>query len=241
MFLPTKVHRPSPHQGPTRRLTWVKRVDESWGQDVQQRHWFERPCCHQNIQEQVWQQSRPSRFRNPTENPKTCKIVSKAHFVHPCSVFPTVCHTLQVNKKRWGKGMAKIARSMIRIRFLRRSTRMRKCLHSSRKWNQEPAAFFCLWLWMYAHIILASTNTASSEIISWFFLSLTTHTSPVQESILLLGHPSFCDYKINLHQNISLTSPCLHIAFHYSTIYQILGIFRRVRFHSMSIDNEKGG
>ena len=120
--------------------------------------------------------------------------------------------------------MAKIARSMIRIRFLRRITRIRKCLHTSRKWNQEPAAFYCLWLWMYAYILLASASTASSEIIwnNWFFHSLTTHTSPVQESILLLGHPSFCDYTINLHlQNVSLTSPCLHIAFHYSTIYQM--------------------
>ncbi len=128
MFLPTKVHQRSPHQGPPRRLTWVKRVDESWGPDVQQRHWLERRCCHQNIQKEVWQQSRPSMFRNPTENQKNVQDSQQSTFRSPfCCVFPTVCHTLQANEKEMRKRrMAKIARSMIRIRMMRRNTRIRK-------------------------------------------------------------------------------------------------------------------
>lgn len=183
-----------------------------------------------------------NQVQESNREPKNVQDSEQSTFCSPLFCFPNSLPYPPGKQKEMRKGrMAKIARSMIRIRFLRRITRIRKCLHTSRKWKQEPAAFYCLWPWMYAHIILASTNRASSEIISWFFVSLTTHTSPVQESILLLGHPSFCDYKINLHQNISLNSPCLHIAFHCSTIYQILGIFRCVRFHSMSIDNEKGG
>ena len=88
MFLPTKVHQRSPHQGPPRRLTWVKRVDESWGQDVQQRHWLERRCCHQNIQKEVWQQSRPSMFRNPTENQKNVQDSQQSTFRSPFCCFP---------------------------------------------------------------------------------------------------------------------------------------------------------